>query len=87
MILYYKGNRIIKISPDAEYYRGINSSDYSEFYIDEDLEANHPVCADLETTAGQTDYDGNNKYYIDDDGDLAVVDGWTPYDLSLDGLL
>jgi hypothetical protein len=46
------------------------------YEIDPISPENDFVAYDISLTFGKEDNNGNGKYYIDGDGDLAVVDGW-----------
>lgn len=52
---------------------------YSILEIDEVDPENKDACIDLVRMHGLSDINNEGKYYIDEDGDLCVVDGWEEY--------
>ncbi len=50
----------------------------TEKRIDE-IGGNKKVCSDLARSIGRTDSDGDNRYAVDDNGDIIEKSGWEEY--------
>ena len=70
--------KIFYAVPDDKWFYFSHSTNIplTEKSIDEVDPDNKDLCIDLIKTLNKVDASGDAKYYIDVDGDLAVVDGW-----------
>jgi len=71
-------HKIFYAVPDNElfYFKHTTNIPLSEKVVDELAPDNQAICIELRRTLNKVDSEGDNKYYIDVDGDIIEKEGW-----------